>query len=68
MPSRFTFGGDEHLLVECADEMSLRAFFKSLSAAELIKKSSLRGLDEINAGNYRVGRFERSACAYYTPT
>jgi urea carboxylase len=51
MPSRFTFGGDEHLLVECADEMSLRAFFKSLSAAELIKKSSLRGLDEINAGN-----------------
>jgi len=51
MGSRFTFGGDEHLLVECADEMSMRAFFKSLSAAELIKKSSLIGLDEINAGN-----------------
>ncbi len=51
MGSRFTFGGDEHLLVECADEMSMRAFFKSLSAAELIKKSRLIGLDEINAGN-----------------
>lgn len=51
MGSRFTFGGDEHLLVECADEMSLRAFFKSLSAAESIKESALAGLDEINAGN-----------------
>ena len=51
MGSRFTFGGDEHLLVECADEMSMRSFFKSLSAAQLIKKSPLVGLDEINAGN-----------------
>ena len=39
------------MLVECADEMSMRSFFKSLSAAQLIKKSPLVGLDEINAGN-----------------
>lgn len=51
MASRFTFGGDEHLLAECADEMSMKAFFKSLSAAKLIKESSLKGVDEISAGN-----------------
>ena len=33
MPVRYTFGGDEHLFVECSDEMSLDAFFKSLSMA-----------------------------------
>ena len=31
MSARYTFGGDEHLFVEIDEEMSLEAFFKSLS-------------------------------------
>ncbi len=31
MKTRYSFGGDEHIFVECDEEMSLDAFFKSLS-------------------------------------
>jgi len=31
MKNRYSFGGDEHLFVECDENMSLEAFFKSLS-------------------------------------
>ena len=37
MTTRFTFGGDEHLFVECSEEMSLESFFKSLSMAKGVR-------------------------------
>ena len=43
METRFSFGGDEHLLCECAEEMSFEAFFKSLAAMRGIRESAIRG-------------------------
>lgn len=51
MTSRFTYGGDEHLLVECSEEMSIDAFFKSLTAGRLIAERAISGVTEICAGN-----------------
>ncbi|MEC9248789.1 MAG: carboxyltransferase domain-containing protein [Pseudomonadota bacterium] len=51
METRFTFGADEHLLGECSEEMSLEAFFKSMNAAELIRKNKITGVSEICAVN-----------------
>ncbi|SCB13253.1 5-oxoprolinase subunit B family protein [Rhizobium multihospitium] len=51
MPARFTFGGDEHLFVECSDEMSLEAFFKSLSMAKGVRESAIKGVTEICPAN-----------------
>lgn len=51
MGVRYTFGGDEHLFVECDEEMSLEAFFKSLSMTEAVKQAGLAGLTEICPAN-----------------
>lgn len=51
MGARYSFGGDEHLFVECSDEMSLDAFFKSLSMARGVKESQIRGVTEICPAN-----------------
>lgn len=51
MSTRYTFGGDEHLFVECSDEMSLEAFFKSLSMANGVKESGIKGITEICPAN-----------------
>jgi urea carboxylase len=51
MISRYTFGGDEHLLVECAEEMSLEAFFKSLSITNGIRNANIAGVTEICPAN-----------------
>ncbi|ACM28983.1 urea amidolyase protein [Rhizobium rhizogenes K84] len=51
MPARYTFGGDEHLFVECSDEMSLEAFFKSLSMATGVRDSAIKGVTEICPAN-----------------
>lgn len=51
MPTRYTFGGDEHLFVECSDEMSLEAFFKSLSMANGVEESGIKGITEICPAN-----------------
>ncbi|WP_027993093.1 5-oxoprolinase subunit B family protein [Sinorhizobium meliloti] len=51
MPARYTFGGDEHLFVECSEEMSLEAFFKSLSMATGVRESKIRGVTEICPAN-----------------
>lgn len=51
MPARFTFGGDEHLFVECSDEMSLEAFFKSLSMARGVRESAIPGVTEVCPAN-----------------
>ncbi|MGO8019929.1 carboxyltransferase domain-containing protein, partial [Rhizobium leguminosarum] len=51
MPARYTFGGDEHLFFECSSEMSLEAFFKSLSIATAVRESQIRGVTEICPAN-----------------
>jgi urea carboxylase len=51
MKTRFTFGGDEHLLCECAEEMSMAAFFKSLTATRAIRERGIAGVSEVCGGN-----------------
>jgi len=51
MQTRYSFGGDEHLFVECSDEMSLDAFFKSLSMAKGVRDSAIKGVTEICPAN-----------------
>jgi urea carboxylase len=51
MANRYSFGGDEHLFVECSDEMSMEAFFKSLSMTNAIRDSAIRGVTEICPAN-----------------
>lgn len=51
MTSRYTFGGDEHIFVEVSEEMSLEAFFKSLSITNAVRESAIRGVTEICPAN-----------------
>jgi urea carboxylase len=51
MTTRYSFGGDEHLFVECSEEMSLEAFFTSLSMAKGVRESGIRGVTEICPAN-----------------
>lgn len=51
MPMRYTFGGDEHLFVECSEDMSLEAFFNSLSMTSGIKQADIKGVTEICPAN-----------------
>jgi urea carboxylase len=51
MGLRYAFGGDEHLFVECSEDMSLDAFFKSLSMTTGIRESRIRGVTEICPAN-----------------
>jgi urea carboxylase len=51
MSNRYSFGGDEHLFVECDESMSLEAFFKSLSMTSAIRDSRIRGVTEICPAN-----------------
>lgn len=51
MGTRYSFGGDEHLFVECSEEMSLEAFFKSLSMAKGVREASIKGVTEICPAN-----------------
>jgi urea carboxylase len=51
MKTRYSYGGDEHIFVECDEEMSLEAFFKSLSMATAIKKARIKGVTEICPAN-----------------
>ncbi|WP_448955292.1 5-oxoprolinase subunit B family protein [Labrys neptuniae] len=49
--NRYTFGADEHLFVECDEEMSLEAFFKSLSMTKAIREARITGVTEICPAN-----------------
>jgi urea carboxylase len=49
--NRYAFGADEHLFVECDEEMSLEAFFKSLSMTTAIRESRIAGVTEICPSN-----------------
>ncbi|MEF2074305.1 5-oxoprolinase subunit B family protein [Consotaella aegiceratis] len=51
MAMRYSFGGDEHLFVECSEEMSLDAFFMSLSLTNGIKQAGIAGVTEICPAN-----------------
>ena len=51
MKSRYSFGGDEHLFVECDESMSLEAFFKSLSMTRAVREVGIAGVTEICPAN-----------------
>jgi urea carboxylase len=51
MASRYSYGGDEHIFVECDEEMSLEAFFKSLSVTKAVKAAGINGVTEICPAN-----------------
>jgi urea carboxylase len=51
MKTRYSFGGDEHVVVEIDEEMSLDAFFKSLSMTNAVRDSHTKGVTEICPAN-----------------
>ena len=51
MTTRYSFGGDEHIFVEMDEEMSLEAFFKSLSITNAVRDSRIKGVTEICPAN-----------------
>ena len=51
MKTRYTFGGDEHVYVEMDEEMSLDAFFKSLSMSNAVRDADIPGVTEICPAN-----------------
>ncbi len=51
MTARYSFGGDEHIFVEVSEEMSLDAFFTSLSLCRAVKESRIAGVTEICPAN-----------------
>ena len=51
MPTRYSFGGDEHLFAEIDEVMSLEAFFKSLALARAVRESNIKGVTEICPSN-----------------
>jgi urea carboxylase len=51
MTTRYSFGGDEHIFVEVDEEMSLEAFFKSLSMTNAVRESKIKGVTEICPAN-----------------
>jgi urea carboxylase len=51
MATRYSFGGDDHIFVEVDEEMSLEAFFKSLSMTNAVRESRIKGVTEICPAN-----------------
>ena len=51
MAARYSHGGDEHIFVEVDEEMSLDAFFKSLSITNAVRESRIKGVTEICPAN-----------------
>jgi urea carboxylase len=51
MSIRYSFGGDEHVFVEVDEEMSLQAFFTSLSMTNAVRESRIAGVTEICPAN-----------------
>ncbi len=51
MKTRYSFGGDEHIFVEVDEEMSLDAFFKSLSMTNAVRDADIAGVTEICPAN-----------------
>ena len=51
MKTRYSFGGDEHIFVEVDEDMSLEAFFTSLSITNAVRDSRIKGVTEICPAN-----------------
>jgi urea carboxylase len=51
MKTRYSYGADEHIFVECDEAMSLDAFFKSLSITNAVRKAKIKGVTEICPAN-----------------
>lgn len=51
MSIRFSFGGDEHIFAEVSEEMSLEAFFISLSLTNAVRQAGIKGVTEICPAN-----------------
>ena len=51
---RYSFGGDEHIFVEVDEEMSLEAFFKSLSITNAVRDSRIKRRDRDLSGQCLV--------------
>lgn len=51
METRFSFGGDEHILCECSESMSFEAFFKGLAATKALREAGIVGVTEVAGGN-----------------
>jgi len=51
MSVRYSFGGDDHVFVEIEEQMSLEAFFKSLSITNSVRESQISGVTEICPAN-----------------
>ena len=51
MQPRYEFGGDEHIFVEVDEEMSLEAFFMSLSMTNAVREAKIAGVTEICPAN-----------------
>lgn len=51
MKTRYSFGGDEHIFVEVDEEMSLEAFFKSLSLTNAVRDAGIKGVTEVCPAN-----------------
>ncbi len=51
MTSRYTFGGDEHILVEISEDMRLESFFRSLAVTQAIRDRALEGVTEVQPSN-----------------
>lgn len=49
--ARYTFGGDEHVFVEIAEEMSLPAFFKGMAITGELQRRRVNGVTEICPAN-----------------
>jgi urea carboxylase len=51
METRYSFGGDDHIFIEVDEEMSLDAFFESLSMTNAVRESRIKGVTEICPAN-----------------
>jgi len=51
MSIRFSFGGDEHIVGEVSEEMSLTSFFTGLSMTSAVRDAQIAGVTEICPAN-----------------
>ena len=51
MKTRYSFGGDEHLVAEVDEEMSLEAFFKVLLVTNMVRQKAVAGVMEVCPAN-----------------
>ena len=51
MTARYSWGGDEHLVAEFDEAMSLDAFFQAISTAKAVREAGIPGVTEICPAN-----------------